>query len=303
MSLFDDNPPSSPEENFPCEASSDEPGEQQKIFGRFVSATRGRPPFLRGLLLLRPPFQPIWPKDFAHPWSWPHLLSLSLVLQSNRFWISSSALTSQRTAPLSKSSRRLLIRSKLIIGTIVLWFAHLFVSLCHLAVLRDSPFWRSLGGKKLNRLPRGQGQSRGCISISGCACPLRGSRQFAGQGRTTVPLHEFFKNRTGAFSLMAMAVSCRAPCERPSVSRLLYRSWRVLPLGSQFSALRFHALVRRGGHIPVDRHALWPHARRRWVGPGPRQPATLVAIYFYLSPAPGRAPCSWSSFCPYATIP
>ena len=97
---------------------------------------------------------------------------------------------------------------KLIIGTNVLWFALIFLFLyVTLAVLRDSPFWRSLGWKKLQSDPAG-GQGRPWMYfLSGCGLSIfvviASSRV---KDADHVPIQELFKNRAGALSLMAMAV-------------------------------------------------------------------------------------------------
>ena len=210
MSLFDDNPPSSPEENFPAKPSSDEPTEPASS-ERFDQPLGGDPLSSVAVTPGSSVPTPNFPEDLRISWSWPHLLVFVIFVLASQIALGIVVIAYfSADRHLSQKQLKQLLESdpKLIIGTNVLWFALIFLFLyVTLAVLRDSPFWRSLGWKKLKSDPAG-GQGRPWMYfLSGCGLSIfvviASSRV---KDADHVPIQEFFKNRTGAFSLMAMAV-------------------------------------------------------------------------------------------------
>src|SRR5258707_10579803 len=88
-----------------------------------------------------------------------------------------------------------------LLGLIILFL------LVTVAVLRDLPFWHSLGWKRLKSDPGG-GKGRPWMYFL-CGCGLSIFVVIAGsrvKDAEHAPIHELFKNRTGAFLLMSMAV-------------------------------------------------------------------------------------------------
>jgi membrane protease YdiL (CAAX protease family) len=178
------------------------------------------------------------PEDLRISWSWPHLVVFlffgfaSLLTVQLGFVLYFSA---QRH--LSQKQIMQLFESKpqLLIGTNLLWFALMFLFLyVTLAVLRDVPFWRSLGWKKLNA-----GQSSSKVSPWALFFSGSGLAIFVAYASTrihttkNVPIEELFKNRNSAMLLLAMAVLV-APLVEETVFRgylypLFAKTFGILP--------------------------------------------------------------------------
>jgi membrane protease YdiL (CAAX protease family) len=153
----------------------------------------------------------ILPDDLRVSWSWPHLIvfiffgfaSLIVVQLSFVFYVSASRhLTAKQVEQVFTSSPQLLVESNLI------WYALLFLFLyVTLAVLRDAPFWRSLGWKKLNPDPAAGKGSPWMYFFSGCGLAIFVAvASFNMKNTEHLPIQEIFKNRAGALMLMSMAV-------------------------------------------------------------------------------------------------
>src|ERR1700730_15331958 len=118
----------------------------------------------------------ILPEDLRVSWSWPHLIvfiffgfaSLMIVQLGFVFYVSANRhLSAVQVQRVFENSPQLLVETN------VLWYALLFLFLyVTLAVLRDVPFWRSLGWRKLNANPaRGTG-SGWMYFFSGCGLAI-----------------------------------------------------------------------------------------------------------------------------------
>jgi membrane protease YdiL (CAAX protease family) len=251
MSVFDDKLPSSPEENFPdgrltvsaAEAASSEPVAQQ-IAGDPLSYHPVPP---AGSV---PP--PNLPEDLRISWSWPHLLVFGAFVVSSLLTLQLAViLYFSADKHLSQNQLKQLFESdpRLIIGMNVLWFALiLFFLYITLAVLRDSPFWQSLGWKKL-RSDDGEGKGRPWMYfLSGCGLSLFVALASSRVKETDhVPIQEFLKNRTGAMLLMAMAVLIA-----PLVEETVFRGYlypvlaRITAAVLQFFGMESSAATRSG---------------------------------------------------------
>jgi membrane protease YdiL (CAAX protease family) len=251
MSLFDDNPPNSPEENFPAKPSSDEPAVPASS-ERFDQPLGGDP--LSYVGVTPPAFVPPLnlPEDLRISWSWPHLLVFVIFVLASQIALGIVVIAYfSADRHLSQKQLKQLLESdpRLIIGTNVLWFALIFLFLyVTLAVLRDLPFWGSLGWKKLKSDPAG-GQGRPWMYfLSGCGLSIfvviASSRV---KDADHVPIQEFFKNRAGAFSLMAMAVLIA-----PLVEETVFRGYlypvlaRITSAVLQFFGMEFSSATRTG---------------------------------------------------------
>src|ERR1700680_750377 len=99
----------------------------------------------------------VLPEDLRVSWSWPPLIiffffgfaSLMVVQLGFVFYVSANRhLSAKQVQHVFENSPQLLVETN------VLWYALLFLFLyVTLAVLRDVPFWRSLGWRKLNANP------------------------------------------------------------------------------------------------------------------------------------------------------
>jgi len=180
----------------------------------------------------------ILPEDLRVTWSWPHLIvfiffgfaSLMVVQLSFVFYVSANRhLSAVQVQRVFENSPQLLVETN------VLWYALLFLFLyVTLAVLRDVPFWRSLGWRKLNANP-GAGTGSGWMYFfSGCGLAIFVALASYNMKNTEhLPIQEIFKNRSGAMLLMAMAVLV-APLVEETVFRgylypLFAKSLGVLP--------------------------------------------------------------------------
>jgi membrane protease YdiL (CAAX protease family) len=251
MSLFDDNLPKAPEENLPGEHWSAQPAESAAP-EPFAHALGGDPLSCMAVTPRSSVPAPDLPEDLSISWSWPHLLVFVGFVIASQFTIAIVVLTYfSASRHLSQMQLKHLLESdpKLIIGTNVLWFGLIFLFLyVTLAVLRDSPFWRSLGWKKFNSDTAG-GQGRPWMYfLSGCGLSIfvviASSRV---KDADHVPIQEFFKNRTGAISLMAMAVLVA-----PLVEETVFRGYlypvlaRITSAVLQFFGMEFSSATRTG---------------------------------------------------------
>jgi len=96
----------------------------------------------------------IFPEDLRITWHWPHLIlfvfftfASFLVVQTTMFIYYGP----KEPMPKEQLEQFLLSKPQFIFGTNVIWYASVFLFLyVTLAVLRDAPFWSSLGWKKLS---------------------------------------------------------------------------------------------------------------------------------------------------------
>jgi membrane protease YdiL (CAAX protease family) len=180
----------------------------------------------------------ILPEDLRVSWSWPHLIvfiffgfaSLMVVQLGFVFYVSANRhLSAVQVQRVFENSPQLLVETN------VLWYALLFLFLyVTLAVLRDMPFWRSLGWRKLNVNPTAGTGNGWMYFFSGCGLAIFVALASYNMKDTEhLPIQEIFKNRSGAMLLMAMAVLV-APLVEETVFRgylypLFAKSLGVLP--------------------------------------------------------------------------
>jgi hypothetical protein len=95
-----------------------------------------------------------FPEDLRISWYWPHLIlfifftfASFLVVQTVMFIYYGP----KESLPKEQLEQYLLNKPQFLFGTNVLWYASVFLFLyVTLSVLRDAPFWSSLGWKKLS---------------------------------------------------------------------------------------------------------------------------------------------------------
>jgi membrane protease YdiL (CAAX protease family) len=227
MTLFDDNPfPGQDPEPPASESEAFTPQTQavpvESVFGDpFSAANTARQPGL--------------PEDLRISWSWPHLLtfvffgfaSLVVIQVALAIYLASDQHLSQK-----QMQRMLESNPQFLVGSNVLWFAFLLLFLyVTLAVLRDSPFWRSLGWKRLDANPVAGKRNPWMYFFSGCGLAI-----FVGFASSRVketghvPMQDLFKSRSGAFLLMAMAVLVA-----PLVEETVFRGYLYPLFASKFS--------------------------------------------------------------------
>jgi membrane protease YdiL (CAAX protease family) len=251
MNFFEDKPPSSPEESIR--------EERLTVTNEEVAAAEPPASQLAGDPLSYLPVPPAgsvpplnFPEDLRISWSWPHLLVFGIFVVSSLLTLQLAVIFYfSADKHLSQIQLKQLFESdpRLIIGMNVLWFALiLFFLYITLAVLRDSPFWQSLGWKKL-KSDAGEGKGRPWMYfLSGCGLSifvaLASSRV---KDVDNVPIQEFLKNRTGAILLMSMAVLIA-----PLVEETVFRGYlypvlaRITSAVLQFFGMEFSAATRTG---------------------------------------------------------
>jgi membrane protease YdiL (CAAX protease family) len=230
MSLFDDNshppPDSQPPADQPSAAEPAVPLAGDPITFAAVTPIAASPP------------QPTVPEDLRISWSWPHLVvflffgfaSLLIVQLGFVLYYSSERHLSQK-----QIMQLFETKPQLLIGTNLLWFALMFLFLyITLAVLRDLPFWRSLGWKKFRTRQSGEKANPwGFFFAGSCLAIFVAYASTRIHTTKNVPIEELFKTRNSAMLLLAMAVLV-APLVEETVFRgylypLFAKTFGVLP--------------------------------------------------------------------------
>ena len=252
MSLFDDNP-FNPHDQHPEPRPSAEDAAPPPSAEPLVPLLAGDP---ISYAALDPAAGgapgPALPEDLRISWSWPHLLLFILFWFVSQIAIGIAVLTYfSAERHLTQNQLKQLVDSdpRLIVGTSIIEFALIFLFLyVTLSVLRDSPFWRSLGWTKLNPDPVGGKGRPWMYFLSGCGLSifvLIASSKV--KNADHVPIQELFKNRTGAMLLMAMAVFVAPLVEETIFRGYLYPVFvRMISAVAQFFGMDFSSATRTG---------------------------------------------------------
>jgi membrane protease YdiL (CAAX protease family) len=182
--------------------------------------------------------KPPLPEDLRISWSWPHFVVLlffsiaSLLVVQTIFALIYAP--HGRVFSQSELQRYLLSKPQFAIGTMLFWDALVFLFLyMTLAVLREQPFWRTLGWRKLLPTRRTPGNPW-LYFLGGFALYFLVALSAAGiTTPQNAPIEDLFKYRTTAFLFMAMAVLI-APLFEETVFRgylypLLAKSFGIVP--------------------------------------------------------------------------
>jgi membrane protease YdiL (CAAX protease family) len=216
LNFFDDNSPHPPDPDtsspFPVETGADTPqplstSAEPPLTGDPISLAGTVPPAVASYSL-----KPSLPEDLRISWSWLHLVLFlffgffSLILIQGGFAIYYAPL--RHFANEKEFERFVLSKPAFAIGSMVLWYAFLFLFLyVTLAVLRGFPFWRTLGWRKLTRRNGGPPRSPWVFFLAGCALSLVVSFvTIKVQPPENVPIEELFRYKNTAMLFMAMAV-------------------------------------------------------------------------------------------------
>jgi membrane protease YdiL (CAAX protease family) len=189
----------------------------------------------------------VFPEDLRISWYWPHLIlfvfftfASFLVVQTTMFIYYGP----KEPLPREQLEQYLLSKPQFIFGTNVIWYASVFLFLyVTLAVLRDAPFWSSLGWKKLSARLTSTWGGPWSYFLGGCALAI-----FVGIASSQVkdtdkmPIKELFKNRENAVLLMCMAVFVA-----PLVEETVFRGY-LYPLLARMA----YSVTRRFGLQPPE---------------------------------------------------
>jgi membrane protease YdiL (CAAX protease family) len=153
----------------------------------------------------------VFPDDLRISWYWPHLI-LFVFFTTASFLVVQTAMFiyygPKQPMPKEQLEQYLLNKPQFIFGTNLLWYASVFFFLyITLSVLRDAPFWSSLGWKKLSARLSSTWGGPWSYFLGGCALAIFvGIASSHVKDTDNMPIRELFKNRENAFLLMCMAV-------------------------------------------------------------------------------------------------
>ena len=221
MSFFDDSDLKPPTPDPPVEPSSETQNSPDDLAGKIVVGTPepvagplGDPMMLTGIPSSPPPpYHPDVPEDLRIPWGWLHFaafLAFGIVsfivtqLGATLYLLSQSHNThpTQKDLEHLAGSRPIIpITANVLLYVLIILF--LYVSI---AILKNLPFWRTFGWRKLIPVPGASSNpwvyfATG-IGLSLCVA-IVSSRIKTPEN---LPIEELFKSRVGAFLLMGMAV-------------------------------------------------------------------------------------------------
>lgn len=176
----------------------------------------------------------IFPEDLRITWSWPHLIIFlmyglaSLVIVQTVF----ALYYAPKTHLSAKALEQYLIsKPQFAIGSMLCWYALLFLFLyVTLAALRNLPFWRSLGWRKIPS--SGAAPARNPLVYFAAGCGLSFFVAVATLHVKTpkdMPMEDLFKYRNTALLFMAMAVLIA-----PLVEETIFRGYLYPVLARSF---------------------------------------------------------------------
>ena len=248
MTLLDDHPRKPPGGDPPApmpESSSTDAAAPEWLSGDPISYVAVNPAAAHP-----PPSR--FPEDLRISWSWVHLLVFALFFFVTQIVIGGVVVGYYSMYKhLSQKQLKKLLETdpNVLVGTSILSFALIILFLyVTLSVLRDKPFWQTLGWKKLKSDP-GTGKGKPWMYfLSGCGLSL-----FVALASSRVkdadhaPIQEFFKTRSGAMLLMGMAVLVA-----PLVEETIFRGYlypvlaRIISAIAHFFGMEFSSAIRTG---------------------------------------------------------
>jgi len=238
MTLFDDQPSHPPDQGPPEQDSSlpaaAEPPRAEPaavpLSGDPISYAASAPSYYTP--------RPALPEDLRISWSWTHFFVFIFFALASFFLVQSALIlyfAPHRSMSTKDLERYLLNKPQFLFGTNLLWYAAIFLFLyVTLGVLRNKPFWPSLGWRKLKSNVSAGKASPWAYFFSGCGLAIFvfiASAQV--HTNDNMPIQEVLKNRNSAILLMAMAVFV-APLVEETVFRgylypLFAKSFGILP--------------------------------------------------------------------------
>jgi membrane protease YdiL (CAAX protease family) len=174
------------------------------------------------------------PEDLRITWSWPHLIVFliygfaSLIIVQTSFAVYYAPHMHLSTKALEQY---LISKPQFAVGSMLFWYASLFLFLyVTLAVLRDLPFWRSLGWRKIQSPGSTHPKNPFLYFAAGCGLSLFVALATSHvQTPKDMPVQELFKYRNTALLFMAMAVFVA-----PLVEETIFRGYLYPVLARSF---------------------------------------------------------------------
>jgi membrane protease YdiL (CAAX protease family) len=176
----------------------------------------------------------VYPEDLRITWSWPHLIvfllygfgSLVVIQTALAFYYAP-----QKHLSAKALEQYLISKPQFAVGSMLFWYASLFFFLyVTLALLRNDPFWRSLGWRKIK--PDGSARAKNPLTYFFAGCGLSLFVAIATSRIQTpkdIPIQELFKYRNTALLFMAMAVFIA-----PLVEETIFRGYLYPVLARTF---------------------------------------------------------------------
>jgi len=198
-------------------------------------------PFTYGAQYPQPyKFTPPPPADLQVPWSWGHLLSFAgfgffalvfVQLVFTAYYIHAKAISSHPTQ--KEFQQFALSKPVFAIGSMVLWYALLlFFLYTTLTFFYRTPFWQSLGWRKLNRENRKAPATPLIYFFLGCGLSdLVMIVTATAKAPDHAPIQDLLKNPNMAFAFMGMAVFVA-----PLVEETIFRGY-LFPLFARWFGL------------------------------------------------------------------
>jgi len=150
------------------------------------------------------------PEDLRIPWSWPHLAVFLLYSVGSLVFVQlafSSYLMSTQRLSMKRIEQLLTSNALYVVGEQIAWFGLLMLFLwVTLGVLRQAPFWRTVGWRTLPP-PASLSSASWRYFLTGCFLAI-----FVGLAGTRIrqpenmPMQELLKDRTGTLLVMSLAV-------------------------------------------------------------------------------------------------
>jgi membrane protease YdiL (CAAX protease family) len=238
MTLFDDQPSDSRDQSPPEQDSSRPAGTEPLVVEDPNSGLSGDPISYAASAPASYTPRPALPEDLRVSWSWPHFI-VFIFFAFASFVVVQTALAIHYAPHQHLSQKQLeqylLNKPQFLFGSNILWYVAIFLFLyVTLAVLRDKPFWTSLGWRKLHSNLSAGKANPWAYFFSGCGLAIF-VFVVSSQVHTNdkMPIQEVLKNRNSAILLMAMAVFV-APLVEETVFRgylypLFAKSFGIVP--------------------------------------------------------------------------
>jgi membrane protease YdiL (CAAX protease family) len=241
MTLFDENsllPPLPPD---PA-PSSESPAEPAPSASPAAPSTADLP--LAGSLpSVALAHEPPVPEDLRISWSWVHLVLFLFFGFASLFIVQGGFLLyyapTRHFSNEKDFERFILSKPQFAIGSMVLWYALIFLFLyVTLAVLRGFPFWRTLGWRKMTRPDGGRPRSPWLFFLAGCGLSFVVFIVTAKmRPPEDVPIEELFHYKNTAMLFMAMAVLVA-----PLVEETVFRGY-LYPLFAKYFGVATSVIV------------------------------------------------------------
>jgi len=185
---------------------------------------------------LPPPPTSFLPEDLRISWSWPHLILFAVFAMGSIILIQIGLVVyyqAEHHLGAKEVEQLFQTNPELAVGSNVAWFFLIFLFLyVTLAVLRDRPFWPTLGWKKL--VPNADAPNSPWVYFAGGIALAILVAVVSSRIKTPehLPIQDLFRNRTGAMLLMGMAVLIA-----PVVEETVFRGYLYPLFASTYSRI------------------------------------------------------------------